>query len=110
MVNVMGGADLDLRQATVEAGETRITVFSLMGGSTIVVPEGVAVDAGGFAFMGGNDVRLEGRPPPPGAPRLRVRAWSLMGGTDVTTVPGPGRHHGGHDPRLPRPPAPPRPP
>lgn len=106
VVNVMGGADLDLRQATVEAGETHITVVSLMGGSTIVVPEGVAVDAGGFAFLGGNDVRLDGAPPPPGAPRLRVRAWSLMGGTDVTTVPGRHHRHGGHGHGLPPPPPP----
>jgi hypothetical protein len=34
--------------------------------------------------MGGNDLRLEDRPPPPpGAPVVRVRAWSIMGGTDV---------------------------
>jgi hypothetical protein len=110
VVNVMGGADLDLRQATVEAAETEITVFSLMGGSTIVVPEGVEVDAGGFAFLGGNDIRLEGPPPPLGAPRLRIRAWSLMGGTDVTTVPGRRRLRGhGHGPPPP-PPLPPPPP
>jgi hypothetical protein len=87
VVNVMGGADLDLRQASVEAPETEITVWSLMGGSTIVVPEGVEVDAGGFALLGGNDVRLEGPSPPPGAPRLRIRCWSLLGGSDVTTAP-----------------------
>ncbi len=110
VVNVLGGADLDLRQATVQAAETGITVFSLMGGSTIVVPEGVEVDAGGFALLGGNDVRLEGPPPPPGAPRLRIRSWSLMGGSDVTTVPGRHRHQGGHGPPPPPlPPPPPRP-
>jgi hypothetical protein len=95
VVNVMGGADLDLRQASVEAVETEITVWSLMGGSTIVVPEGVEVDVGGFAVLGGNDVRLEGAPPPPGAPRLRIRCWSLLGGSDVTTAPGRRRLHGG---------------
>ena len=41
VVNVMGGADLDLREAVIESAETVITVFSLMGGSDIVVPEGV---------------------------------------------------------------------
>jgi hypothetical protein len=106
VVNVMGGADLDLRQATVEAADTEITVFSLLGGSTIVVPEGVEVDAGGFAFMGVNDVRLEGPPAPPGAPRLRVRSWSVMGGTDVTTVPGRRHHVHGHGPPPPAPPPP----
>jgi hypothetical protein len=84
VVNVMGGADLDLTGAIVEAAETEIQVFSLMGGSNIVVPDGVHVELSGFAFMGGNDLKLEGRPPPPpGAPVVRVRAWSVMGGTDV---------------------------
>jgi hypothetical protein len=104
VVNVMGGADLDLRQASVEAAETEITVWSLMGGSTIVVPEGVEVDAGGVAFLGGNDVRLGGPSPPPGAPRLRIRCRSLLGGSDVTTVPGRRRHHGGHGHGPPPPP------
>jgi Domain of unknown function (DUF1707)/Cell wall-active antibiotics response 4TMS YvqF len=84
VVNVMGGADLDLTGAVVEGPETEIVVFSLMGGSDIVVPDGVHVELSGFAFMGGNDLKLEGTPPPPpGAPVVRVRAWSVMGGTDV---------------------------
>jgi Domain of unknown function (DUF1707)/Cell wall-active antibiotics response 4TMS YvqF len=84
VVNVMGGADLDLAGAVVEGPETELRVFSLMGGSDIVVPDGVHVELSGFAFMGGNDMKLEDRPPPPpGAPVVRVRAWSIMGGTDV---------------------------
>ena len=84
VVNVMGGADLDLTGAVVEGPETEIRVFSLMGGSDIVVPDGVHVELSGFAFMGGNDLKLEDTPPPPpGAPVVRVRAWSIMGGTDV---------------------------
>jgi Domain of unknown function (DUF1707)/Cell wall-active antibiotics response 4TMS YvqF len=84
VVNVMGGADLDLTGAVVEGPETEIVVFSLMGGSDIVVPEGVHVELSGFAFMGGNDLKLaDAPPPPPGAPVVRVRAWSIMGGTDV---------------------------
>jgi Domain of unknown function (DUF1707)/Cell wall-active antibiotics response 4TMS YvqF len=84
VVNVMGGADLDLTGAVVEGPETEIQVFSLMGGSDIVVPDGVHVELSGFAFMGGNDLELGDRPPPPpGAPVVRVRAWSIMGGTDV---------------------------
>jgi Domain of unknown function (DUF1707) len=42
------------------------------------------VEVSGLAVMGGNDLLLEGRPPPaPGAPVVRVRAYSVMGGTDV---------------------------
>jgi hypothetical protein len=84
VVNVMGGSDLDLTEAIVEGSETEIRVFSLMGGSDVVVPDGVHVELGGFALMGGNDLKLEGRPAPqPGAPVVRVRAYSVMGGTDV---------------------------
>jgi hypothetical protein len=85
VVNVMGGADLDLRDALIDSNETVITVVSVMGGSDIIVPEGVEVELGGFALMGGNDLKVEGPRPRPGAPVVRVRAFSLMGGTDVKT-------------------------
>jgi hypothetical protein len=106
VVNVMGGADLDLREAVLATPEVEITVWSLMGGSTITVPEGVHVELDGFAVMGGNHLRLDPTRPdaPPGAPVVRVRAWSLMGGTDVRTrSSGRRRRHG-----LPEPPEPPR--
>jgi hypothetical protein len=84
VVNVMGGADLDLTGAVVEGAETEIRVFSLMGGSDIVVPDGVHVELSGFALMGGNDLKLEDAPSPPaGAPVIRVRSFAIMGGTDV---------------------------
>jgi hypothetical protein len=87
VVNIMGGADLDLREALIDSNETVITVVSVMGGSDIIVPEGVEVELGGVAIMGGNDLKLEGPRPRPGAPVVRVRAFSLMGGTDVKTKP-----------------------
>ena len=67
VVNVMGGADLDLRDALIDSNETVITVVSIMGGSDIIVPEGVEVELGGFALMGGNDLKVEG--PRPGRER-----------------------------------------
>lgn len=87
VVNIMGGCDLDLRGATIEDRHTDIWVFSLMGGSTIVVPEGLDADLGGFAIMGGNRLKAPGPAPSPDAPTVRVRAYSLMGGTDVKTKP-----------------------
>lgn len=90
VVNVMGGADLDLRDALIDSNETVITVVSVMGGSDIIVPEGVEVELEGFAIMGGNDLKVDGPRHLPGAPVVRVRAFSLMGGTDVKTK--PGRH------------------
>jgi Domain of unknown function (DUF1707)/Cell wall-active antibiotics response 4TMS YvqF len=85
VVNILGGADLDLRDALIDSNETVITVVSVLGGSEIIVPEGVEVDLGGFALLGGNDLKIGGPRPGPGAPVVRVRAFSLLGGTDVKT-------------------------
>jgi hypothetical protein len=111
VINIMGGADLDLCDAVFEGPEVEITVWSLMGGSDIIVPEGVHVEMGGFALMGGNDLKLEGEPPGPGAPVVRITAWSLMGGTDVKTRGARGRsrlHRASRPPEPPKPPDPPR--
>lgn len=85
VVNVMGGADLDLRDALIDSNETVITVVSVMGGSDIILPEGVEVELEGFAIMGGNELEVDGPRPRAGAPVVRIRAFSLMGGTDVRT-------------------------
>jgi hypothetical protein len=85
VINVLGGADLDLREATLAGPEVHITVISLLGGSDIVVPEGVHVELSSFAFLGGDELKLEGPEPPPGAPVVHVRTISILGGTDVKT-------------------------
>jgi hypothetical protein len=80
---LMGGVDLDLREATIEGDELVITAIAVMGGIDVRVPEGIDVDLGGFALMGGND-HLPGEVPVrAGMPIVRVRAFSLMGGVDV---------------------------
>ena len=83
VVNVMGGSDLDLNDAELAGEQVELTVFSLMGGSDIRVPEGLNVELSEFAFMGGNDVMLGDELPDPGGPVLRLRLVSIMGGTDV---------------------------
>lgn len=83
VINIMGGADLDLRAATISGPVTEITVISVMGGSDIIVPDGVEVELGGFALFGGNDLHLADTPAPPGAPLVRIRALSFIGGSDV---------------------------
>jgi Domain of unknown function (DUF1707)/Cell wall-active antibiotics response 4TMS YvqF len=83
VINVMGGADLDLNDAELADDYVEMTVFSLMGGADIRVPEGLNVEVSEFAFMGGNSVRLGDELPDPGGPVLRLRLLSIMGGTDV---------------------------
>jgi hypothetical protein len=91
-VAFMGGGDLDLRHAELEGDEVTITAVAIMGGYDIYVPDSVEVDLDEIAIMGGNDLRGSTVAPPPGAPRVQVRAFSLMGGVDVWRLPagGPG--------------------
>jgi hypothetical protein len=82
VVTVMGGAELDLREAELADGVS-ITAVTVMGGIGIAVPEGVSVEMGGFAFMGANGGPRDTVAPAPDAPVVRVRAFALMGGVDV---------------------------
>jgi len=101
VINVLGGADLDLREATLAGPEVHITVISLLGGSDIVVPEGVHVELSSFAFLGGDELKLDGPEPPPGAPVVHVRTVSILGGTDVKTRRGRRRRGLPVPPELP---------
>ncbi len=83
VINVMGGSDIDLNDAELSAQVTQINVYSVMGGGTVRVPDGVDVQVSKFAVMGGNDVRLGDQIPPPGGPLIRVRLVSIMGGSSV---------------------------
>jgi DUF1707 SHOCT-like domain/Cell wall-active antibiotics response LiaF, C-terminal len=87
VVSIFGGSDLDFREASLEGGETTISIFDLFGGTDLYVPEGVEVDFSGFGIFGGSTEHGRDRPTRPGAPILRVKAFSLFGGTDLWRVP-----------------------
>jgi Domain of unknown function (DUF1707)/Cell wall-active antibiotics response 4TMS YvqF len=103
VVNVLGGADLDLREATLAAPEVTIRVFSLLGGSDIIVPDDVHVELSSFALLGGDDLKLDRPEPPPGSPVVHVRSFSILGGTDVKSARGRRRHGLLHPPPPPGP-------
>jgi predicted membrane protein len=88
---LMGGTQIDLRQATIPPGEEAvIDVFVIMGGGEILVPSSWTVVTQLVPVMGGvDDKRL---PPLPGsaeslagrpAPRLVLRGLLLMGGIEI---------------------------
>jgi Domain of unknown function (DUF1707)/Cell wall-active antibiotics response 4TMS YvqF len=81
-VAVMGGIEIDLREAELADG-MEILAVPVMGGVSIVVPEGVSVEMSGFALMGGNSGPDDRVLPLPNSPIVRVRAFSLMGGVGV---------------------------
>jgi DUF1707 SHOCT-like domain len=85
-VAVMGAVSLDLREAQFSGHEVTIQTFALMGGIDIIVDEQITVDVSGFAFMGGFDHRATG-PGLPGAPRLKVVGFAMMGGVNVQRRP-----------------------
>jgi len=90
-VAVLGGVELDLRHARFTAPEVTIRAFALLGSVSITVPEDMDVDVSGIGFMGGFDHRASG-PGAPGAPRLRVVGFAMMGGVEVQRRPAdPGR-------------------
>jgi hypothetical protein len=85
-VAVMGGIELDLREAQFSEAEVTLHAYTVMGGIEITVPEDVEVDVSGLAFMGGFDHNASA-PGVPGAPRVRVLGFAFMGGVDVRRKP-----------------------
>lgn len=84
VVAVMGGCELDLRNAEIDGDEVVINCLSIMGGIEIIVPEGISVDFTGLPLLGGTQCRINPDVPIiPGSPRIVVRALSIMGGIEV---------------------------
>lgn len=82
---LMGGIELDFREAQLPPGETRVTVLACMGGVDVVVPPGVRVETDGFALLGGFDDDVDPlEPVGPDAPVIRISGFAVMGGVDVT--------------------------
>jgi len=84
LVTIMGGAHLDLREARFPPGPVDIEIFSMMGGTEIIVPPGLAVETHGSAIMGGfQEVNRAPTHPDEDAPLLRVHGFVFMGGVDI---------------------------
>jgi len=90
-VAIMGGDEIDLRDAELEGGELTLNLFALMGGSNIYVPDSVEVEVGGFSLMGGHEEVGSERPPRPNAPLIRIRVYALMGGATIYRLPPQAR-------------------
>jgi hypothetical protein len=90
-IGIMGGDEIDLREAEIEGGELTLNLFSLMGGANVYVPDSIEVDLGGFSIMGGNEVRGYDRTPRPGAPVVRINGFAVMGGATIYRLPPQAR-------------------
>jgi len=82
-IAVMGGAEIDFREAVMGPGVTELRIFALWGGVEVIVPPGMNVESHGIGIMGGFE-HAPDMPPDPNAPTLRVTGLALMGGVDIT--------------------------
>jgi hypothetical protein len=82
-LSIMGGVELDFREASFGEKVTQVTVISLMGGTDIIVPPGVHVEANGVAIMGGFGSGEPAGPVDPGAPVIKVNGFVMMGGVEI---------------------------
>jgi hypothetical protein len=79
---VMGGCEVDLRQARIANPPAVIEVFAFWGGVDIRVPEDWVVDGQVTAILGGFDDKT-GKVAGDDSQRLIVRGMAMMGGVDI---------------------------
>jgi hypothetical protein len=86
IIALMGGADLDFREAALAPGVTEVHITAVMGGVNIVVPPHLAVEMDGSAILGGFE-HSDRAPldPDPERPVLRVYGLAVMGGVNIET-------------------------
>ncbi len=77
---IMGGIELDLRDATIK-NEATLNVFAFWGGVTLKVPEGWSVKSKITPVAGGVDIKT--KPAQKGAPILYLTGDVIMGGIEV---------------------------
>ena len=80
---LLGGCEVDLRQASIGNATAVIDTFALCGAVHLRVPESWTVELRGTPVLGG--FKDGTRPPvPPGPQRLVVTGWAILGGVQVT--------------------------
>ena len=88
VTTVMGGVELDLRDAMLSPGGADLAVFTVMGGVAMRVPDTWIVELDGRAIAGRHDARVAGRHVlPDDAPVLRVHARTYFGDLDIKARP-----------------------
>ena len=79
---IMGGTQLDLRNAQMAGDTATINIFAFWGGAEIMVPDTWNVQLEGTPIMGGFDIKTFPQKNPD-AKRLIIRGYAIMGGVEV---------------------------
>jgi hypothetical protein len=82
-VSLIGGVDMDMREAQLTAPTVELVKVSVIGGVSLTVPRGVRVRVEGFTAIGGRDIKVDESAVHAGAPTVVVRAYCLIGGVAV---------------------------
>ena len=81
---VMGGVEIDLRDANLDPAGATLDVTAVMGGVEVTLPRGWVVELTPKVKIGGVDTRLtESDDHPEGAPTLHVTVNALLGGVEI---------------------------
>ncbi len=88
-LSLMGGVELDFREAALLEGTTEVAILAVMGGVKIVVPDDVDVEVNGIGIMGGFE-HISHHAPGGDRPLIRIKGLALMGGVEVKVKPAPG--------------------
>jgi Domain of unknown function (DUF1707)/Cell wall-active antibiotics response 4TMS YvqF len=81
---LMGGVELDFREAVLPGREITVRAVCIMGGVLITVPPEMHVVSSVVAIMGGTEVADDtAESLRPGAPVLRISGACIMGGVEV---------------------------
>jgi hypothetical protein len=84
VVAVLGGVELDFRDAVLPGGDITIAATCILGGMEITVPPEMQVIDSGVAILGGREIAGASEESiQPGAPVLRISGFCLLGGVEV---------------------------
>lgn len=81
LIALMGGFDIDLRDADIGGDQAVVNVTAFMGGGVLRVPENWAVSMQVGAFLGGHSLKAREGPNP--NKTLIVKGFAVMGGIEV---------------------------
>lgn len=81
-----GNGVVDLRYADFTSTQVEIHAYSIMGAQTILLPPEVNVEIEGRGVMGNFDHTVVGDGSP-GAPKVKIRGFSLWGGVGIKRKP-----------------------
>lgn len=84
---VMGGTEIDLRDALLTSNQVTITCIAVMGGIDIIVPDNAIIRVNGIGLLGGfgweKSTSALPETLPSDAPTITINGIGLMGGVDI---------------------------